>query len=103
MRDKAIEEARKSLTYLQKELTKTNIVELQGSIYRLMENQVHRIMLASVREEFGFKVIDPARIPDIDKYVRPNEVLYILVGLAGGLGFGLFTVTLFHSSKRRST
>lgn len=85
-RNKAIGEAERSIAYLNRELEKTNVVELQQAIYRLIETQINRIVLANVREEFAFRVIDPAVAPDAKYKVRPKRLLIMLAGaFVGGL------------------
>lgn len=84
MRETAIREAQSSINYLKKELGRTSIVDLQQGIYRLIEAQVKKIMLANVREQYAFRVIDPAVAPDTNRYVRPKRALLILGGLFGG-------------------
>ncbi|NIP24404.1 hypothetical protein GWN49_04270, partial [Candidatus Bathyarchaeota archaeon] len=58
LRQRSIAEAQKSIEYLNAELEKTSIVELQQAIYDLLEQQVQKVMLANVREEFAFRVVD---------------------------------------------
>jgi uncharacterized protein involved in exopolysaccharide biosynthesis len=70
MRQQAEEEARRSLRFLDEELQKTMPLEVRQSIYRMMEMQINKVMLANVREDYVFRVIDPAVVPDEDKYVR---------------------------------
>jgi uncharacterized protein involved in exopolysaccharide biosynthesis len=101
LRARAIEEAEKSLAYLNEELGKTSIVELQKAIYRLIEDQVSRIMLANVREEYSFKVIDPAVAPDADDFVRPRRGLIVGLGLGWGLLLGMGLAFLARAVRAR--
>lgn len=87
LKEQAIGEAQRSIEYLNDALTKTDVVEARAAMYRLMETQINNIMLANVREEFAFKVIDPAVAPEADDFIRPNRLLLAAVGLATGLGF----------------
>ena len=65
MRDRAIGEARRSLDYLNRELDKTRIVAaLRNPIYRLIENRINTVMLANVRDEYAFRIIDRATPPE---------------------------------------
>jgi len=89
LKEKAIEEANKSLEYLNRELDKTNVVEIRNMIYKLMEIQINRIMLANVREEYAFEIIDPAVPPDEDHYVSPRPGVLLASGIMGGLLLGL--------------
>lgn len=86
MRERAISEAQRSIRYLRQELTKTNTVELKQAIYQLEQSQLQNIMLARARKEYAFRVIDPATVPDADKFLKPKRVSLI----AGGILFGLF-------------
>lgn len=81
MRRRAIDEAQKSIKYLESAAQKTDIAELRLAIYRVIEAQVKNIMYANVREEFAFRVIDPAVVPDADKYVWPRRALILALGL----------------------
>jgi uncharacterized protein involved in exopolysaccharide biosynthesis len=53
-----------------------------------MEEQVKSVMLANVREEFALRVIDPAVVPELDKEVRPQRVLIMVIGIILGLVLG---------------
>jgi len=85
LRDRAIDEAEKSIAYLETELGNTTSIEVRSAIYGLMENQIRNIMFANVLEEYAFKVIDPAVSPDADDFIRPNRPLLIVLGFVTGL------------------
>lgn len=98
----AIDEARRSIGYLNDELAKTTVVELQMAIYRLIEAQIQRVMLANVREAYAFKVLDPAFTADQDEFVKPNRPVVMIVGVLFGLLFGIalaFFVNVVRSSS----
>jgi LPS O-antigen subunit length determinant protein (WzzB/FepE family) len=92
LRQRAIAEADASIAYLNSELAKTSVVELRESLYRLLENQTKTIMFARGRPQYAFKVIDPAYVPDADKFVRPKRLAMILLGALAGLVGGLAMV-----------
>jgi uncharacterized protein involved in exopolysaccharide biosynthesis len=94
MRDRAIAEAEGSLEYLNRELAKTQVVELQQPIYRLVENRLNTVMMANAREEYAFRIIDPALAPDDDDYSSPLHWLYALAGaVLGALSGAVFVVS----------
>ncbi len=66
MRMKALEVGRNKLKSLHAELEKTDIVEIQKAIFRLIEAQTAVLMTASAREDYVLEVIDPA-LPNPDK------------------------------------
>jgi uncharacterized protein involved in exopolysaccharide biosynthesis len=92
IRDAAIVEANKSIKYLEEQLEKTSAVELRQGIYRLVENNLNTVMLASVREEFAFKVLDEATAPDLDDFSFPNRLLIIVTGALAGLIMATFVI-----------
>ncbi len=84
----AIEEAERSIEYLKDQAEQTSVVEMRQSIYRLIEAQTKNIMLANVREEFAFKVIDPALAPE--EPTKPKRKLMIILGFMVGLMLSVF-------------
>ena len=98
LRDDAIVQAEKSIVYLDSELNKTSVVELQQAIYRLKETHINKIMLANVREEYAFKVLDSAMVPE-EKY-KPNRKLIAGIGLVLGGMVGLLVCMLTPSLAR---
>jgi len=102
----AIEEARTSISYLEKQLTKTSSVEVQQAIYRLIEAETKQIMLANVQDEYAFKVVDPAVAPQ--EPVKPQRPLIVVLGFLVGLIAALF-IAFFHNAvvnyrkRRRET
>jgi uncharacterized protein involved in exopolysaccharide biosynthesis len=85
LRVRAIEEADRSLEYLGDQLRQTSNVELRSALATLMQNQLQTRVFASVRQDFAFRVIDPAVPPDPDKRVSPQRTVMTLAGFFGGL------------------
>lgn len=78
-RNEAINEARTSIEYLQRQLAKNNAIEIQQALYRLIEAQTKTMVVASTRDEYAFRVLDPAVPPE--KRVRPKRTLMVLVAV----------------------
>ena len=100
MRAQAIAESRRSLDFLNEELKKTSNVEVQRSIYGLIESQVNRIMLANVREQYAFKVIDPAVAPSERNSIKPRRSRIVLIATATGGLLGALLVFLLEGGLR---
>lgn len=92
LRQRTIEETQRSLDYLEKELQKTSVVDVQNTIYRVMESQVKTMMMANTQEQFAFKIIDPAIVVDEDAFVKPKRPLIIALGAFGGLFIGVIII-----------
>jgi uncharacterized protein involved in exopolysaccharide biosynthesis len=102
MRTRAIDEAQRSIGYLQKELEKTSVLGVQDSIYRLVESHISQITLANARDGYAFRVIDPAVPAEERDFVKPRRVLLIALGVVGGalLAFFVVLVRLTWRQKR---
>lgn len=83
----AIEEAENSIGYLREQLGRTNAVEVQQAIYRLIETQTKAIMVAKARKDYAFKIIDPAVPPE--KKTKPKRAIIALFGFAAGLALAV--------------
>jgi uncharacterized protein involved in exopolysaccharide biosynthesis len=92
MRNRALAESKRSIEYLDQELGRTDVVELRQALFRLKESQVKQIMLASIRTDFAFRVIDPAKPSDPDKRVRPRRSFIALAGMGLGLALAVLLV-----------
>lgn len=103
LREKAITENRLSLDYLQKELQKTSLTEVQNTIYRLIENQTKTMMMANTQEQFAFKIVDPALTVDEDAFIYPKRASFMTIGALAGLSIGIFLALLARLKKYFST
>jgi uncharacterized protein involved in exopolysaccharide biosynthesis len=86
LRVRAMDEAKRSIVYLNEQVAKTNAVELEKAIYNLIENETKTLMLANVRAEYAFTVIDPAVAPEVR--VSPQRVIIVLGSAFIGLLIG---------------
>jgi uncharacterized protein involved in exopolysaccharide biosynthesis len=102
VRSRDLRDAQKSVAYLQGEIGKTHIVGLQQVLYSLVESEMQTIMLANVTEEYAFKVIDPAVVPELRSF--PHRTLIVLVGtvLGGFLALMVILVRLVLSREREA-
>jgi uncharacterized protein involved in exopolysaccharide biosynthesis len=96
LRARAIDEATRNIAFLNAQIPQTSVVEVQRAIYNLIESETKTLMLANVRMEFAFTVIDPA-VPPERKY-RPKRSVYVLFGLF--LGFAIGVLAAYWRSAR---
>jgi len=84
VRSQDVEEANRSISYLQNQIANTSLAELQTVFFELIESQTETAMLAEVRPEYVFKTIDPAVVTE--ERSRPNRALICALGtLLGGM------------------
>ncbi|ELB2149628.1 LPS O-antigen length regulator [Vibrio parahaemolyticus] len=92
MRERTIAETSQNLAYLNTQLQKTAVADMQSTFYKLIEEQTKSLMLAEVQEEFIFKVVDPAVVPELKD--GPKRALICMLGtlLGGMLGVAVVLV-----------
>jgi uncharacterized protein involved in exopolysaccharide biosynthesis len=79
-----VREAEQNLKFLDQQAQATSVVELQETIFSMMESEIKRLMVARNPETAPLRVIDPAVVPE--RRVRPQRALIGILGiLSGGL------------------
>lgn len=94
MKATKLAESQKNLEYLNNELKKMTVAEIRNSIFQLLEEEIKASMIARNRDEFAFKVIDPATPPD--RAVKPLKILVAFAGMMLGGLLGLLAVFIRH-------
>jgi len=87
-----VQEALKSIDYLQVQLGKTQISDMKKVFYQLIEEQTKTMMLAEVREQYIFTIVDPAVVPE--EKLKPKRSMLVLIGLVIGGFLGVILVFL---------
>ncbi|MDP2715669.1 Wzz/FepE/Etk N-terminal domain-containing protein [Rheinheimera sp.] len=100
MKNRDIEEAEKSISYLQKQISQTNIADLRTALFSLIEEQTKTLMLANVRDEYAFKTIDRAIVPE-EKSSPQRALIVLLITFVGGFMATIF-VLVSNIFKRNS-
>lgn len=80
MRERDVIEAKDSVTYLNSQLEKTSLKGMQQVFYQLIEKQMQKMMLAEVRNEYVFKIIDPPDFPE--ERIRPKRIIILIITAA---------------------
>ena len=92
MKARDVAEANKSAEFLTQQISKTDVFDIKSVLYKLLEEQAKTIMFANVREEYIFKTVDPAVVPE--KKAKPRRGLICIVGTALGMFVSIFFVSL---------
>jgi len=91
-------------SYLEEELKSASDPLIRQKIYGLIALQVESALLAGVKENFAFKVIDPPMIPDVK--VSPQRKQMVLIGFFLSLCMalvGAFVLEYFTKAGAKST
>jgi uncharacterized protein involved in exopolysaccharide biosynthesis len=92
-----VAEANEAINYLRKQLEATQLVEMQRVFFQLIESQTRITMLADVRDEYVFRVIDTAVVPD--EKVAPRRSLIAIIGTMAGGMLALMLVFIRHTLR----
>jgi uncharacterized protein involved in exopolysaccharide biosynthesis len=91
-------EAQESIEYLKELSQSSDVVELRRVFSGLMEEQIKSQMIAEVRKDYVFKVIDPAVAPELKS--KPQRAIIIII--AGFLGGILGLIIILYRAGRES-
>lgn len=83
LRNEDIRTSKNAIDYLVSQQKSTSVVSLSSAFSQLIEEQTKTMMLASVSDEYAFRVIDPAVVPETR--ARPNRFQICFVGTLLGV------------------
>lgn len=99
VKKQSLDEARRNISYLEEQIERTSISDMQSVFYQLIEEQTKNLMLAQVQDEFAFKIIDPAVVPE-EKAGPKRALICVLAVLLGGmLGMGIVLIRFAFAKK----
>jgi uncharacterized protein involved in exopolysaccharide biosynthesis len=78
--------------YLEEQLKQTADPYIQQKIYHMIAQQIETSMMAEVKENFSFKVLERPKAPD--KNIRPKRNVMVLISLVVSLLLAGFFVSL---------
>ena len=94
MRERDIAEAERGIKYLNEQLEQTDVVEVRLAIFGLIESSIQTVMVAKGRDDYAFRVIDPAVTPEVERFVSPKRLLLVAIGIVFGALLCIFAVML---------
>lgn len=98
IRNTDVAEAKTSVAFLEEQLKQTSVSDMHSMFYKLIEKQYQTIMLANVREQYMFKVLDPAVVPQ-DK-IAPKRALIACLSVVIGFLLSTFAIVILASVRR---
>ncbi|MEI8635516.1 GNVR domain-containing protein [Vibrio coralliilyticus] len=100
MKEESLTETNRNIEYLEQQLDRTKVVDMQNVFYQLIEEQTKTLMLAEVKDEYAFKVIDPPVVPE-EKVGPKRALICILATLFGGI-LGVAIVLIRYAFRREN-
>ncbi|TGE79861.1 LPS O-antigen length regulator [Pseudoalteromonas sp. KS88] len=100
MKNQEVKEAIKSQKFLLEQLKQTKVADMRVVLFNLYEEQAKTVMFANVREEYVFKTLDPAIVPELKD--SPRRALICILGALAGICIGLLIVftRLFYAHSK---
>ncbi len=99
MRQRALTEADASISVLQERLRAATVVSLQQALAQLLESQIRLRTVATVQNDYVFRIIDPAVPPDEGDVLFPRKLL--IVALGGFAGLVISAILVFIRAMQR--
>jgi uncharacterized protein involved in exopolysaccharide biosynthesis len=84
MRERDVKEAEARIAYLEDKLRETNVAGMQQVFYQLIESETRTVMLANAQDEYVFKTVDPAVVPQ-EKSGPKRALISLLAMMLGGM------------------
>ncbi|QSX28922.1 LPS O-antigen length regulator [Shewanella cyperi] len=98
MKERDVSEAMRSTEFLNKQIELTNVADIRAILYKLVEEQAKTIMFAEVRDEYVFKTLDPALVPE--EKAKPKRALICVLGTMLGGMLAIMIVLIRHFARK---
>tara|TARA_B100000212_G_scaffold341090_1_gene323277 strand:+ start:64 stop:1023 length:960 start_codon:yes stop_codon:yes gene_type:complete len=98
-RNDDMEKAKRSIEFLEKEITGTQLAEIRSGLNELIQNQIETIMIANASPEYLLKILSAPIAPE--KKSTPRRSIIAIFGLFFGIFLSIFVILLqeYISSK----
>ena len=94
VREREIAEKKESIKFLNEQLSKTNVAEMKNVFYTIIEEQTKAMLLAEVRKEFAFKIIESPIVEE--QKSAPNRAVICILGAFFSVFFICSIILLVH-------
>jgi LPS O-antigen subunit length determinant protein (WzzB/FepE family) len=101
MQKREMAKVTRNIEYLQAQIKKTNIAEMQEVFYTIIEEQIKSKMLAEASPEYAFVAVSPSMVPE-EKSQPKRASMFILGTLLGGM-LSVLLVLVLHYGRKSAT
>ena len=98
MKSRDVLEAKRSTEFLNKQIAETTVAGIRAILFKLIEEQAKTILFAEVRDEYIFKTIDKAIVPE-EKF-KPKRLLICILGFVLGFALSVMFVLMQYFSRK---
>ena len=101
MQERQVVKVTNNIAYLQAQIEKTSITEMQEIFYTIIEEQIKNKMLAEASPDYAFVAVSPSMVPE--EKSQPKRALICILGtLLGGMLSVLFVLVIHYGRKSGS-
>ena len=98
MQQRQIDKVTRNINYLQEQIEKTAIAEMQEVFYTIIEEQTKNKMLAEASPDYVFVAVGPSMVPELKS--QPKRALICILGtLLGGMLSVLMVLIMQYAKK----
>jgi len=98
IRQRDIDEAKRSISYLKDQANSAEILEIKSVIYQLVEEQTKTLMLAQVRKEYALSMIETPVVAEVKS--KPMRAVLVISAALLGFMLSIFILIVRKSSIR---
>jgi uncharacterized protein involved in exopolysaccharide biosynthesis len=98
MQQRQVDKVSRNIVYLQEQIGKTSIAEMQEVFYSIIEEQTKNKMLAEASPDYAFVAVGPSMVPE-EKSQPKSALICISVALLGGI-FSVLLVLVMHYTRK---
>jgi len=100
LRAEVMRDASENMRFFREELEKNSDAMLREKLYALLAKEIEKETFAKAQKYFGFLVIDPPIVPDLDKKVKPKRALICILTVFTALLSSVFLVFFLEFCKK---
>jgi uncharacterized protein involved in exopolysaccharide biosynthesis len=98
MQQRQVDKVTRNIEYLQEQIGKTSIAEMQDVFYSIIEEQTKSKMLAEASPDYAFVAVGPSMVPE--QKSQPKRALICILGtLLGGMLSVLLVLVMHYARK----
>jgi uncharacterized protein involved in exopolysaccharide biosynthesis len=98
MQQRQVDKVTRNIAYLQEQIGKTSIAEMQEVFYSIIEEQTKSKMLAEASPDYAFVAVGPSMVPE--EKSQPKRALICILGtLLGGMLSVLLVLVMHYARK----
>lgn len=101
MRRREIQSTKENIAYLEEKVEHIGDIEMKSVFFQLIQEQTKQLMLAEVRSDFVFTIIDPPYKPEL-KHAPRRALICLIAGFLSGFLIVAWFTFIFLISPRRN-